>query len=125
MKEFAQQFLELLGVSLAALCATVCGVAGGHAFVREVTPRQRVAVSLSGIGLGCYGSAAAASWFKLDTAFAAGTGFALGFLSFPLLAFAFGFVNRLARRSDSIADRAADKVLGPGGTTAPDKENPQ
>lgn len=113
MKEFAQMFLDAVGVTLAAAIASLFGAFAGLAFAKDVSPRQAVVIVLTGIGTGSFGSAGIIAYWQLSPGIAGAAAFALAVLAMPLLGMAFGVVSRWRTRSDSLADRAADKVLGP------------
>lgn len=112
VKEFAQQFLDAVGVTLAAALASVFGAVAGLAFAKGVTPRQAIVIVLTGIGTGSFGSAGLISYWQLSPGVAGGLAFILAVVAMPLLGLAFGVVTRWRGQSDNIADRAADKVLG-------------
>lgn len=112
MKDFAQQFLDAVGVTLAAALASLFGAVAGLAFAKNITARQAVVVVLTGIGTGSFGSAGLISYWQLAPGVAGGLAFLLAVVAMPLLGLAFGIVSRWRGQSDNLADRAADKVLG-------------
>lgn len=112
MKEFAQQFLDAVGVTLAAAIASLFGAFAGLAFAKDVTPRQAVVIVLAGVGTGSFGSAGIIAYWQLSPGIAGAAAFVLAVLAMPLLGMAFGVVSRWRGRADNLADRAADKVLG-------------
>ncbi len=112
MREFAQQFLDAVGVTLAAALASVFGAIAGLAFAKDVTPKQAVVIVLTGIGTGSFGSAGLVAYWQLSPAVAGGLAFILAVVAMPLLGLAFGIVSRWRGNADNLADRAADKALG-------------
>ena len=112
MKEFAQQFLDTVGVTLAAAFASLFGAVAGLAFAKDVTPRQAIVIVLAGVGTGSFGSAGIVDHWNLSPPTAGAISFTLGVLAMPILGLAFGIVSRWRGRADNLADRAADKVLG-------------
>lgn len=113
MKEFAQQFLDTVGVTLAAALASLFGAIAGLAFAKGVTPVQAIVIVLTGVGTGSFGSAGLVSYWQLSPGIAGGLAFILAVVAMPLLGLAFGVVTRWRGKADTLADRAADKVLGP------------
>lgn len=111
MKEFAQQFLDTVGVTLAAAIASLFGAFAGLAFAKDVTPRQAIVIVLTGVGTGSFGSAGIIAYWQLSPGLAGAAAFALAVLAMPLLGLAFGVVARWRIKADDLADRAADKVL--------------
>jgi len=112
MKEFAQQFLDTVGVTLAAAFASLFGAVAGLAFAKDVTPRQAIVIVLAGVGTGSFGSAGIVAYWNLSPPTAGAIAFILGVLAMPILGLAFGVVSRWRSKSDSLADRIADKGLG-------------
>lgn len=113
MKEFAQQFLDTVGVTLAAAFASLFGAVAGLAFAKDVTPKQAIVIVLAGVGTGSFGSAGIVAYWQLSPATAGAIAFFLAVVAMPLLGLGFGIVSRWRSKSDNLADRAADKVLGP------------
>lgn len=119
MKDFAQQFLDAVGVTLAAALASLFGAVAGLAFAKGVTPGQAVVIVLTGVGTGSFGSAGLISYWQLSPGVAAGLAFILAVVAMPLLGLAFAVVTRWRGKADNIADRAVDKVLPPGPNQPP------
>jgi hypothetical protein len=112
MKEFAQEFLAVVGVTLAAALASLFGAMAGLAFAKGVTPRQAIVIVLAGVGTGSFGSAGIVAYWQLSPATAGAVAFILAVLAMPLLGLAFGIVSRWRGKADNLADRIADKGLG-------------
>ena len=112
MKEFAQQFLDLVGVTLAAAIASLFGAVAGLAFAKDVTPRQAVVIVLTGVGTGSFGSAGLIAYFQLPPGIAGAAAFGLAVIAMPLLGLAFALFARWRDRAPHIADKAAERVIG-------------
>lgn len=112
-KGFAQQFLDIVGVTLAAAIASLFGAIAGLAFANTVSPRQAIIVVLTGVGTGSFGSAGLVAYFQLPPGIAGAAAFFLAVVAMPLLGLVFGLVFRLRDKAPSIADRGVDKVLPP------------
>lgn len=112
MKEFANEFLATVGVTLAAALASLFGAVAGLAFAKDVTPRQAIVIVPAGVGTGSFGSAGIVAYWQLSPATAGAIAFFLAVVAMPLLGLGFGIVSRWRGRSDNIADRVADKALG-------------
>lgn len=112
MKEFAQQFLDVVGVTLAAAVAALVGAIGGLALADDrPSPRQSVWIVFLGLGVGAFGS-------RLLEGVLPGWGanalaFFLALCGMPIAGFMFAVANHFRRRAASIADRGVDKILGP------------
>jgi len=112
-KSFAQQFLDIVGVTLAAAIASLFGAIAGLAFAKNVSPRQATVIVLTGVGTGSFGSAGLIAYFQLPPGIAGAAAFLLAVVAMPLLGLAFGLVSRLRDKAPAIADRGVDKVLPP------------
>lgn len=124
MKEFAQEFVATVGVTLAAAMASLFGAMAGLAFAKDVTPRQAIVIVLAGVGTGSFGSAGIVTYWQLSPGMAGAVAFFLAVLAMPLLGLAFGVVSRWRGKADNLADRAADKVLGSDPTKPRHPEGP-
>lgn len=122
MKEFAQQFLDVVGVSLAAAIAAMVGAFGALALPdARPSPRQSVWIVFLGVGTGAFGSRLL-EWAGLSGFAANAAAFFLALGGMPIAAFVFMVANRLRQRAEGITDRGIDRFLPPGPPPDPPKQ---
>jgi hypothetical protein len=122
MEKGLVDFFELFGLKLSMVVAALIGAVASLAFAKSLSTAQALTIVFCGLGFGTFGSGALVGYLQWHPTVAGGIAFVLSVLAMPILGLAFGFVSRLRDRSAHLADRAADKALGP---EAEKKEEPK